>query len=614
MVDQKNNTALNQPPAQNPLGIRGPMGMRPMPGKKERAKNKKETLLRLWSYLSHSRGMLISVFFLTIISSIMMLAGPYMIGIAIDRYIIPKNVQGLLWLCIFLLSAYVIGSIAAWFQQYMMAKVAQRTVWEIRNDVFDKLQHLPLHFFDSKSNGELMSRTTNDMEQVSLTLNQVVAQIIGSVITLIGSLIMMITLSPWLTLVSLVTIPLVMVVTSRIARFTRKYFVNQQQCLGELNGFIEETISGQKVVSSFCREKVVSSEFQTVNMKLEKIGIKAQIFAGLMGPVMNFINNLSFALIAFAGGWMVIAGITSIGVVVAFINYSRQFGRPITELANHFNLIQAAIAGAERVFEIIDTNHEYDDNSTKPLNQVKGEVVFEQVSFSYKKGEPILKNVNLNAKPGDMVALVGPTGAGKTTIVNLLTRFYDIDQGRIMIDGEDIQFIDKNSLRKQIGIVLQDSYLFADTIRENILYGKLDATEEEIVNAAKMANADGFIRRLPNGYDTLLMEEGSNLSHGQRQLITIARAILANPAILILDEATSNVDTRTEMHIQDAMQRLMKGRTSFVIAHRLSTISKANQILVINAGEVIEKGTHQELLAEKGFYYDLYSSQFSKVV
>jgi ATP-binding cassette subfamily B multidrug efflux pump len=613
MADQKHNNPSGPTPAPNPFGMRGPMSMRQNTGtgKTVRVKNMKETLLRLWSYLSRRKGMLTVVFFLTAFSSSMMLIGPYMIGVAIDRYIIPGDYQGLLWLCMFLLGAYIIGSIAAWFQQFIMAKVAQRTVWEMRNDVFDKLQHLPLQFFDAKTHGELMSRTTNDMDQVSITLNQVVAQIIASVITLVGALIMMLILSPWLTLVSLITIPLVLFVTAKIARFTRKYFSGQQQRLGELNGFIEETISGQKVVSSLCREKKSSSEFQSMNLKLEQVGIKAQIFAGLMGPVMNFINNISFALIALAGGWMILSGLTSIGVVVAFLNYSRQFGRPINELANQFNMIQQAIAGAERVFEIMDTETEYDEASSKELKNVKGEVVFKDVCFSYKKDVPVLKNVNFKANPGDTIALVGPTGAGKTTIVNLLTRFYDIDQGKITIDGEDIQAFDKNSLRQQLGIVLQDAYLFADTIRENLRYGNLDATDEEIIEVAKMANADGFISRLPSGYDTLLTGEGGNLSQGQRQLITIARAILANPSILILDEATSSVDTRTEMHIQEAMYKLMKGRTSFVIAHRLSTILKADQILVINDGEVIEMGTHQQLLTEKGFYYELYSSQLS---
>lgn len=602
-----------RPPGPGQFGFGGG-GPGSMMGPVVRANNTRTALWRLWRYLSRQRGGLAAVFLFTVLSSGMALVGPYLLGEAVDRYIIPQDYVGLIRLCLMLLGIYAFSAAMAWVQAYIMAGVSQRTVWEMRNDLFDRLQKLPLRFFDSKTHGELMSRTTNDIENVTNTLNQSVTQLIASLVTVAGSLAMMLALNIWLTLLSLVTIPLIMLITKAIAGRTRKHFSGQQQYLGELNGFIEETVSGQKVIKAFCREQKATEQFHDINEKLRKASIEAQIYSGFIGPVMNVVNNLSFALIAAAGGWMAIKGHASIGVIVSFLNYSRQFGRPINELANQFNMIQSAIAGSERVFEIMDTPSEYTEAAeTNELKQVKGEVVFQDVSFRYKEGVPVLKNVSLTAKPGDTIALVGPTGAGKTTIVNLLTRFYDIDSGAISIDGRNIREVDKNSLRRQLGIVLQDAYLFSDTIRENIRYGRLDASDEEIVAAAKLANAHGFIKKLPHGYDTLLTAEGGNLSQGQRQLITIARAILADPAILILDEATSSVDTRTEMHIQEAMKTLMKGRTSFVIAHRLSTIREADMILVINGGEIIERGTHEQLLERQGFYYNLYTSQFKRV-
>lgn len=597
------------------IGFGGPgSGPNRMLAPKVRPKNMLTTLLRIWGYLSRQRTGLILVFLFTAVSSILTLAGPYLIGKAVDEYIIPRNFQGLIGLCLTMLCIYAVSTVMSWVQAYVMAGVSQRTVWDMRGELFERLQKLPLRFFDSRTHGELMSRTTNDIENVTNTLNQSVTQLITSVLTVAGALVMMLGLDIWLTLLSLVTIPLVTLITKLIAGHTRKHFSGQQQFLGELNGFIEETVSGQKVIKAYCREQKSTEQFHEINSQLKDASIKAQIYSGFIGPVMNVLNNMSFALIAAVGGWMAIKGHTSIGVIVSFLNYSKQFGRPINELANQFNMIQSAIAGSERVFEIMDTPSEYDDSKqAKQLQQVQGEVVFDNVTFSYKEGVPTLKNVSLVAKPGDTIALVGPTGAGKTTIVNLLTRFYDIDSGAITIDGENICDMDKNSLRQQLGIVLQDAYLFSDTIRENIRYGRLDATEEEIIQAAKLANAHGFIKRLPHGYDTVLTAEGGNLSQGQRQLVTIARAILASPAILILDEATSSVDTRTEMHIQEAMKSLMLGRTSFVIAHRLSTIREADMILVINGGEIIERGNHEQLLAQKGFYYELYTSQFKRV-
>lgn len=582
---------------------------------KVRAKNSKETIGRLWGYLKRQRGTLTAVLLLTALGAIIGLIGPYLIGRAIDDYIIPRNYNGLLKLCTLLLCVYIVGATLNWIQVYMMNKVSQRAVWELRNDLIARLQKLPLGFFDSKTHGELMSRTTNDVDNISNTLNQSVTQLISSVLTLTGALAIMLSLNVWLTLLNLLVVPVTMVVTRNIAKFTRKHFSGQQESLGQLNGFIEETVSGQKVVATFCREEKALEEFEGINKKLTNNAIKAQVYSGMMGPVMNVLNNLSFALIAFSGGWMVLRSMTSIGTVVSFLNYSRQFGRPINELANQFNLIQAAIAGAERVFEVMDTPTEYETQTReKEWKSARGDVEFKDVTFGYVKGVPVLKGVSLHARPGETIALVGPTGAGKTTVVNLLTRFYEIEGGSVTIDGEDIRTLEKNSLRSQLGIVLQDACLFSDTIRDNIRYGKLDATDLEIEAAAKLANADSFIRKLPRGYDTVLAAEGSNLSHGQRQLLTIARAILADPAILILDEATSSIDTRTEMHIQEAMRTLMKGRTSFVIAHRLGTIREADQILVIDGGQIIERGTHDELLAAEGFYFSLYTSQFKRVV
>lgn len=608
-----NERKANIPPQQMGLGggpkhFRGNMQV-------QRPNDTKETLLRIWGYIGNQRKGLVLVVLMTMTTAILNLLGPYLIGVSIDKYIITRDVQGLVWFCAGLLGVYVCSSVATWLQSYFMAAVSQYTVLAMRKDLFAILQKLPLNFFDRKSHGELMSRTTNDMENVSNTLNQSFTTLISSIMTLIGALCFMLALNIWLTALSFVTIPIVMFLTSKIAKFTRKYFTSQQQYLGELNGYIEETISGQKVVKVFHREEKVKEEFQDINVKLREASIRAQIYSGFIGPVMNVMKNASFAIIAAAGGWMAIEGMVTIGVVVSFLSYSRQFNDPINQVANQFNMLQSAVAGAERVFEIIDTPTEYAEKQpVKDVEDLSGEVIFEDVSFGYKEGHSILKNISLTAKPGDTIALVGPTGAGKTTIVNLLTRFYEISRGRIEIDGIELQSISKNSLRQKLGIVLQDAYVFSDSIRENIRYGRLNATDEEVEQAAQLANADSFIRKLPKGYDTILTAEGGNLSQGQKQLLTIARAILANPSVLILDEATSSIDTRTEMQIQAAMAQLMKGRTSFVIAHRLSTIREADMILVLNDGKIIERGTHYELVEQKGFYYNLYTSQFKRVI
>lgn len=619
MSDHKRST--ENPAGRVMMGMRGGGGNRGMHSK-AKPNNIGETLFRLWGYLKRQRAGLIIVFILTAISASLMLLGPFLIGKAIDDYIEVRDVNGLLFICLLLLAVYVSASFMAWCQGYVMAGVSQYTVSEIRKDLFAKLQQLPLNFFDSKTHGELMSRTTNDVENISQVLNQSVTQVLSSFITVVGTLGFMLYLNIWLTFVTIFTIPLVIIITGTIAKLTRKHFSGQQQQLGELNGFIEETVTGQKVVKTFCREEVSTAEFDVINVRLKRASIKAQIYSTVIHPVLNVVNNLNFALIASFGGWMVLTGMTTIGVVVSFLNYSKQFSRPINELSNLFNMIQSAIAGAERVFEVMDVPSEYTDYEMAEAENLKhgsskiayGEVNFSNVSFSYDEASPILKNISLHAKPGSTIALVGPTGAGKTAVVNLLTRFYEVDSGSITIDGRALKSFDKNSLRRQLGIVLQDAYLFSDTIRENIRYGRLDAADEEVQKAAQFANADSFISKLPQGYDTILTSEGNNLSEGQRQLLTISRAILADPIILILDEATSSIDTRTEMHIQEAMLTLMKGRTSFVIAHRLSTIREADLILVLNDGEIIERGNHDQLLEQKGFYYDLYTSQFKRAV
>ncbi|PKM81186.1 MAG: multidrug ABC transporter ATP-binding protein [Firmicutes bacterium HGW-Firmicutes-14] len=585
-------------------------------GPKVRAKNSWRTLKRLWQYLGRQKTHLILTFLAVVAAAVLTLAGPYLIGLGIDAMAKgPGQVDfdRLAAVASALLVIYLLTALMTWFQMYFIAGAAQRTLKELRTDLFEKMQALSLKFFDRQPHGELMSRLTNDVEMINNTLSQSTTQLFSSIITVAGSIVMMIYLSPILALISLAAIPAGVFPVGKIARRSRNYFTAQQKELGQLNGLIEETISGQKVVKAFGREEESVRNFNAVNGRLREVAIRAQTFSGLVMPIMNMINNLSFALVAFAGGWMAVKGTITIGVIAAFLNYSRQFARPINDIANQFNMMQAALAGAERVFEVMDEVPEIADRpGAHVLKNVAGEVIFRDVTFGYKDGVPILKNINIEAEPGETVALVGPTGAGKTTIVNLLTRFYDVNSGAIYVDGEDIRDLKKDSLRSSLGIVLQDSYLFSDTVRENIRYGRLNSTDPEVEEAARLANAESFILRLPEGYDTVLSEEGSNLSQGQRQLLTIARAVLADPAILILDEATSSVDTRTEMHIQQAMLSLMKGRTSFVIAHRLSTIRQADRILVINDGEIIERGTHEELVEAEGFYYNLYNSQFKR--
>lgn len=594
-------------PAGGPPGGRGPHG-RFM--EKPKLKDGKGTILRLLGYLKHVKWQLALALTGLLGASIATLSAPKISGNLIDS-LVAGDASGL-WRCGGLLAAaYLISTVFSWVQQIMLVDVAQLTVRKLRQDLFERMQKLPLRFFDSHPHGQLMSRLTNDVDNVSMMLGNTLTQLFSAVITLTVSLIMMLSISWQLTLASMITIPLSMFVVRRVTKFTGRLFKAQQAALGELNGIVEETVTGARVVKVFGREKQVISEFNDANDELKEVGTKATILSSIMGPLMNCFNNCSFALVTGIGGFLAVNGVVTIGNIQSFLQYSRQFARPVNEIANQITVIQSALAGAERVFEIMDTEPEPEDEpSAYYMNRPAGHVFFDDVTFGYTPEKSILKNVSFDAKAGQMIALVGPTGAGKTTIVNLLMRFYDLNGGRIEIDGHDITSVQRQSLRNSLGMVLQDVYLFAGTVRDNIAYGRLDATDEEIVEAAKMANCHEFITRLPKGYDTELSEDGGNLSQGQRQLLSIARAILANPAVLILDEATSSVDTRTEMKIQQAMLKLMEGRTSFVIAHRLSTIRNADMIMVINGGEIIERGTHAELIEKDGFYANMLNSQF----
>lgn len=591
----------------------------------EKAKDFKSTLKRLIRYLRPHKYQLGAVLVMAILSTLFSILSPKVMGKATTKLFegIIGKMKGIpgaaidfhyVWQIIMvLLGLYLLSSIFSYFQQYLMAGVAQKTVYDLRRDVNDKLSRLPLKYFDARTHGEILSRVTNDVDNISSTLQQSLTQLITSILTIIGVLVMMLSISPLMTLIAVLTLPVSIIAITSIAKRSQKQFIRQQKELGELNGHVEEMYTGHKIIKVFGREQRSQEQFDDINGRLYDAGWKAQFISGVIMPIMSFIGNIGYVLVSVVGGILVTKKSIEIGDVQAFIQYARQFTMPITQTANIANIIQSTVASAERVFEILDEEEEVKEASHPVvLEEPKGNVVFDHVKFGYDPEHTLIQDMNIQVSQGQMIAIVGPTGAGKTTLINLLMRFYEVNDGAITIDGVNITDMKRGDLRSLFGMVLQDTWQFNGTIRENIAYGREGATEEEIIQAAKTAHADHFIRTLPAGYDTILNEEASNISQGQKQLLTIARAILADPAILILDEATSSVDTRTEVYIQKAMNELMKGRTSFVIAHRLSTIRDADLILVMNHGSVIEQGTHEQLLEQGGFYADLYNSQFSK--
>ncbi len=600
------------------MSTKGTIQMRPggsphqLHGKKaEKIKDFKGTVQRLIGYLIEKKLSVLIVFILCFVTTLISIFGTRLNGYTIDNFIETGDMKGLAFICIMLVLMYLANIFSTYYQNIVMIKIAQRVSARIRKDLFESLQKLPLKYFDTHSSGDLMSRLTNDVDNINTTLSQSVTQLFSGVINIIGMFIAMLILSPILTLIGMITVPLTFITTKLLAKKTQRFFVKQQKELGSLNGYIEEMVSGQKVVLLFSEEEKVKEEFGKINERLTKSAIIAQGVSSFMVPINNFINNISYLIISVAGGYLILKGHSiTVGVVFSFLLYMRNFTRPINEIMNLFNTIQSALAGAERVFEVIDEDKEQDKESAKNIDNIEGHVELKNVTFSYEEGKEILKNVSIEAKNGEVIAIVGPTGAGKTTIINLLTKFYDIDSGDILIDGKNINEITRESLRKTVSMVLQDTYLFSESVSDNIRYGRLDASDEDVIKAAKMADAHHFIKQLPEGYNTVLSDNGGNLSQGQRQLLAIARAILSNASILILDEATSSIDTRTEVLIQNAMLKLMEGKTTFVIAHRLSTIRNADKILALKDGEIIESGTHDELLSKDGFYANLYNSQF----
>ncbi|MCM3324159.1 ABC transporter ATP-binding protein [Cytobacillus kochii] len=565
---------------------------------------------RIWSYLAIYKTRLLLLFFMIVISSAMSLLGPFLVGITIDTFIEENEAVVFVWLLLGLLVTYIVQSLSLWLQNYWMIGVSQDTVFNMRADLFRQIHRLPVAFFDKRQLGELMSRITNDIENVSATLNSSIIQIISSVFTLVGTIAVMLWLSPLLTILTLLIIPMMFYGMKWITKRTSMLFKEQQKNLGEMNGYIEESISGQKLIKMFSQEEKVMDDFLHKAENLRISGFWAQTFSGFIPKLMHLLNNFSFAVIAAIGGILALNGGVSIGTIVVFTEYSRQFTRPLNDLANQFNTLLSAIAGAERVFELIDEKDELTSEKDKQmLENVNGEVIFDNVSFTYGEDREILSHIYLEARPGETVALVGPTGAGKTTIIQLISRFYEVSKGRILLDNHDISTIHKESLRSHMGFVLQDSFLFQGTVKDNIRYSHLEATDEDVIQAAMKANAHSFIMKLPQQYDTTLSFNGSGISQGQKQLISIARAFLAQPKILILDEATSNIDTVTEVKIQQALQKLMINRTCFVIAHRLNTIQNADRIYVLKDGKIIEEGTHQSLMKEKGFYHQLQNSK-----
>lgn len=586
-------------------GMRGPRSRQQV----EKPKNGKKTMIRLCKYFSSEKLMLLGLISAVIIVVVCSVIAPSLQSNAIDT-IASKRFEQLTFILLIMIIVYLINSICNFFQSLISAKLSQRIVKKMRNDLFEKIVELPIQYIDNHSHGDIMSRMTNDVENISNTISQSLSSLVSGVLTIIGTVLIMIWYCWQLALLSCFTVILTILATKYLSGAMRKFYKKRQVILGNLNGTVEEMVTGYKTVVAYNHQNEVKKTFNETSDELTKTGIIAEILGGSMGPVMNVINNIGFVIIAAFGGFFAINNMISIGVISAFIVYAKQFGRPIDEIAQIYGQIQTAIASAERVFDIIDVKSE-DKSGSNNMDSLQGIISFEHVNFSYIKGKTVLSNFNLEVPAGHKVALVGATGSGKTTVVNLLMRFYDIDSGSIKIDGVNIKDIDCENLRKNTAIVLQDTVLFSDTIKNNLKYSNENADDEEVINAAKLSNCHNMIMQMKDGYDTVLSEGGHNISQGQRQLLSIGRAVLASPKILILDEATSSVDTRTEKHIQDAMTKLMKNRTSLIIAHRLSTIQDADLIVVLDNGKIIEKGNHIELLSKKGKYYDLYMTQFA---
>ncbi len=603
----------------------GPMGG-PRGGQTtERAKDFKKTTKKLIrSYLVDYKIPIIIVMIFAIGSTIFTIVGPKILGNAtteIFNGLVSKLSGGtgidfgkVGQIALTLLGLYIISALFSFVQRFLMTNVAQKITYKLRNDVAIKINKLPMKYFDKKTNGEVLSIITNDIDTLSMNLNQSITEIITSVCTIIGILVMMFSISWQMTLISLVILPIAGILVTFIVKKSQKYFNRQQDYLGHVNGQVEEIYGGLNIVKVFNAEEKVTKDFEKANDELYHSGWKAQFLSGLMHPVMNFITNIGYVAVAVAGGYLAIQGTITVGNIQSFIQYNKQFTQPINQLAQISNMLQAMMAAAERIFEFLEEpEEEITAKGNIDTSKLKGNVEFKHVKFGYDPDRTIIKDFNSSVHEGQKIAIVGPTGAGKTTMVKLLMRFYDVTDGEIDVDGHNVKDFDRGELRKMFGMVLQDTWLFGGTVKENIKYSKEDATDTEVVEAAKAAHVHHFIKTLPNGYNSMINEESSNISAGQKQLLTIARVILADPKILILDEATSSIDTRTEIQIQSAMDNLMKGRTSFIIAHRLSTIKNADLILVMNHGDIVEQGTHEELLAKNGFYADLYNSQFEEV-
>lgn len=576
-----------------------------------KATNPIKTIKRLWKYLKDYRIRINLVIILVVLTTIIQIFTPVIILIAIDDFIAKNYLENLKIILILLGTFYILTSLFNYLSSYIMTSVSEKALYIIRKDLFNHLEKLSLSFFDKHKKGDLMSRFTNDISVISDTLSDVVIQIISSFLLLIGVTVIMFVINPILAVTTILTVPLFFIIVVKLGEKINKYYKVRQDTVGKLNSFAEERISGIEVVKSYGKENETLDQFKVLNQKLKDVSVKAYMYSSFIMPTNIIVSNINNILLIAIGSVLTLKGMATVGSILAFLNYSKMFRRPINQLASIYSSIQTSLAGAERIFDIIDHPIEVKDvENPITMKEIKGEVEFKNVCFGYTPEKMVLKDFNLKVKQGENVAIVGPTGAGKTTIINLLSRFYDINSGVITIDGIDISKVKKADLRKKIGIVLQDTYLFKGTILENIKYGKMDATIEEVIEACKKAQAHSFIRRLPNGYDSMIEEGGSNLSQGERQLISIARAILANHEILILDEATSNVDTRTEVNIQKGMKKLMEGKTSFIIAHRLSTVRNVDTIVVLNHGKIVEKGNHESLMQKKGFYYNLYNSQF----